>query len=132
MLFDDKLFRYKEFCIPFAAYRGGDLSRADFLEIIQELREIQNEQHSALLEQIENDVFLRESHSEIYEDLQEITTLFDEAIDITEDALTGDPELEEELFEEAMETFKRGNIMLSDAFYDLDEIWERSVSGGTL
>lgn len=132
MLFGDKLFRYREFSIPFAAYRGGDLSRDDFLEIILELRDIQNEQHTALLEQIEADTFLKEAHSEIYESLLEITTLFDEAIDITEDALTGDLEFEEELFEEALETFRNGNLMLSDAFYDLDEIWERSVSGGTL
>lgn len=132
MLFKDKLFRYREFCIPFNAYRGGDLSREDFLQIILELRDIQNEQHEALLEQIDNDVFLRESHHEIYESLREITTYFDEAIDITEDALNGPVEYEEELFEEALEIFKKGNIMLSDAFYDLDEIWERSVSGGTL
>ena len=126
------MFRYKEFCIPFAAYGAGELSREDFLQLTLELKEIQHEQHDALLNTIEADVFLQEHHPELFDNLCEVTRLLDDAMEITEHALLGPLEEEEELFEEAKEIFKQGTLLLSDTFYDLDEIWERSESGGFL
>ncbi len=127
-----KLFRYKEFTIPFVVYREGELSREDFLQLVHELQDIQSEQHESLLTTLEENVDLQRKHPHIYESLKEVTLLFDEALDITEQALTGDPEEEEDLFEEAMETFKRGNLMLADAFYELDEMFERSNFHGQI
>ena len=121
-----KLFRYKEFTIPFVVYREGELSREDFLQLVHELQDIQSEQHESLLTTLEENVNLQKNHRHIYESLKEVTLLFDEALDITEQALTGEPEEEDDLFEEAMETFKRGNLLLADAFYELDEMFERS------
>ena len=131
-MFGDKLFRFKEFSIPFAAYRGDDLAREDFLEIIRELREIQNEQHESMLATIEEDFILNRDHPQVLESLREVIAHFDEAVDLTEIALTGPIEEEEELFDEALDIFKKGNLILSDAFYDIDEIWERSGDLGTL
>jgi hypothetical protein len=131
-LFGNKLFRYNEFCIPFEAYRAGDLTRDEFLEIILELKDIQEKQHDALLDQIDSDTFLRENHGQLYENLQEVTRMFDEAIYITEDALLGPVEEEEDFFEDALDVFKRGNILLSEAFYDIDELWERGDIKGFL
>jgi len=127
-----KLFRYKEFTIPFVVYREGELSREDFLQLVHELQDIQSEQHESLLVTLEENVELQRNHRQIYESLKEVTLLFDEALDITEQALTGDPEEEDDLFEEAMETFKRGNLMLADAFYELDEMFERSNFHGQI
>lgn len=127
-----KLFRYKEFTIPFVVYREGELSREDFLQLVHELQDIQSEQHESLLATLEENVELQRNHRQIYESLKEVTLLFDEALDITEQALTGDPEEEDDLFEEAMETFKRGNLMLADAFYELDEMFERSNFHGQI
>ena len=127
-----KLFRYKEFTIPFVVYREGELSREDFLQLVHELQDIQREQHESLLATLEENVELQRNHRQIYESLKEVTLLFDEALDITEQALTGDPEEEDDLFEEAMETFKRGNLMLADAFYELDEMFERSNFHGQI
>ncbi len=127
-----KLFRYKEFTIPFVVYREGELSREDFLQLVHELQDIQSEQHESLLATLEENVELQRNHRQIYESLKEVTLLFDEALDITEQALTGDPEEEDDLFEEAMETFKRGNLLLADAFYELDEMFERSNFHGQI
>jgi len=131
-LFGKNLFRYHEFCIPFEAYKEGDLTRADFLAITRELKEIQADQHEALLDQIESDAFLRENHPGLYESLLDITRMFDEAIDITEHALTGPKEEENDFFEDALDVFKRGNILLSEVFYDIDELWERGDIAGFL
>ena len=127
-----KLFRYKEFTIPFVVYREGELSREDFLQLVHELQDIQSEQHESLLTTLEENVNLQKNHRHIYESLKEVTLLFDEALDITEQALTGEPEEEDDLFEEAMETFKRGNLLLADAFYELDEMFERSNFHGQI
>lgn len=127
-----KLFRYKEFTIPFVVYREGELSREDFLQLVYELQDIQNEQHESLLATLEENVDLQRNNRRIYESLKEVTMLFDEALDITEQALTGDPEEEDDLFEEAMETFKRGNLILADCFYELDEAFERSNFHGQI
>ena len=127
-----KLFRYKEFPIPFVVYREGELSREDFLQLVHELQDIQSEQHESLLTTLEENVNLQKNHRHIYESLKEVTLLFDEALDITEQALTGEPEEEDDLFEEAMETFKRGNLLLADAFYELDEMFERSNFHGQI
>ena len=127
-----KLFRYKEFTIPFVVYREGELSREDFLQLVHELQDIQNEQHESLLTTLDENVDLQKNHRHIYESLKEVTLLFDEALDITEQALTGDPEEEDDLFEEAMETFKRGNLILADCFYELDEMFERSNFHGQI
>ena len=131
-MFTDKLFKFKEFSIPFAAYRGNDLSREDFLEIIRELRELQSEQHESLLATIEDDFILNRDHPQILESLREVIAHFDEAVDLTEVALTGPIEEEEKLFDDALEIFKKGNLILSEAFYDIDDIWERSGDLGTL
>ena len=96
------------------------------------LQDIQSEQHESLLATLEENVELQRNHRQIYESLKEVTLLFDEALDITEQALTGDPEEEDDLFEEAMETFKRGNLLLADAFYELDEMFERSNFHGQI
>ena len=98
-----KLFRYKEFTIPFVVYREGELSREDFLQLVHELQDIQSEQHESLLVTLEENVELQRNHRQIYESLKEVTLLFDEALDITEQALTGDPEEEDDLFEEEEE-----------------------------
>ncbi|MCA9777113.1 MAG: hypothetical protein KC800_10365 [Candidatus Eremiobacteraeota bacterium] len=127
-----KLFRYKEFTIPFVVYREGELSREDFLQLVYELQDIQNEQHESLLATLEENVDLQKNNRRMYESLKEVTMLFDEALDITEQALTGDPEEEDDLFEEAMETFKRGNLILADCFYELDEAFERSNFHGQI
>ena len=131
-MFEDKLFRYKEFSIPFAAYRGDDLSREDFLQIIREVRDLQNEQHEALLATVEEDFILTRDHPEVLQSIREVVNHFDEAVDIAEAALTGPLEEEEELFDDALEIFKKGNLLLSDAYYDIDDIWERSGDRGTL
>jgi hypothetical protein len=128
----NKLFRYKEFTIPFVVYREGELSREDFLQIVRELQDIQHEQHDSLLETLDENVDLQRNHPHIYESLREVTELFDEALIITEQALTGALEEEEDLFEEALETFKRGNLLLADCHYELDEMWERSSFHGQI
>jgi hypothetical protein len=129
---DKKLFRYKEFTIPFVVYREGDLSREDFLQIVKELQDIQHEQHDSLMETLDDNVSLQRSNPKIYDALSQVTELFDEALVITEQALLGPIDQEDDLFEEAMETFKRGNMMLADCFYDLDEMWERSNFHGQI
>lgn len=132
MLGSDKLFRFREFSIPFAAYRGGELRREDFLEIIQELRDIQNDQHEKVLKTFEKDVALNRDHPQIMDSMQEVIACFDEAVDIAEQALTGPIGDEEDLLDESLETFKKGNLLLSDLFFDFDEIWERSDVQGLL
>lgn len=127
-----KLFRYKEFTIPFVVYREGELSREDFLQLVRELQEIQHDQHDSLLETLDENVDLQRNNRNIYESLREVTELFDEALVITEQALTGDIDEEDDLFEEAMETFKRGNLMLADCYYELDEMFERSNFHGQI
>lgn len=127
-----KLLRYHEFTIPFTAYRDGELEREDFLDIILELKEIQYQQHDSLLDSLEQDDDLRKKHPRLYEALTETVRHFDEAIEITEQALNGDPEDEEEHFEIALETFKKGNLLLADAYYDLDEMMERSNLQGNI
>lgn len=131
-MFDKKLFRYKEFTIPFIVYREGDLSREDFLQIVHELQEIQAEQHESLLDTLDENVDLQRNHPNLLESLREVTELFDEALAITEQALLGDEEEEDDLFEEAMDTFKRGNMLLADCYYDLDEMFERSNFHGEI
>lgn len=131
-MFGKKLFRYKEFSIPFVVYREGELSRDDFLEIIEEVKEIQNQQHESLLQTLERNDDLKKNHRKLFEALKEVTRLFDEAVDITESALQGNPDEEEDLFEDALETFKKGNLLLADTFYELDEMWERSDLQGLL
>lgn len=131
-MFDKKLFRYREFTIPFIVYREGELSRDDFLELVHELQEIQNEQHDSLLSSLAENVNLRRKHPRIYETLKDVVVLFDEALDITEQALLGDPDLEDEYFDEAMEIFKRGNLLLAECFYELDEMVERSSFHGEI
>lgn len=132
MFGSDRLFRYNEFSIPFAAYRGGGLSREDFLELIRELRDIQNEQHDRVLNTLEKDVALNRDHPHIVESMQEVVAHFDEAVDLTEQALMGPVAEEEELFDEALDIFKKGNLILADLFFDFDEIWERSDVQGLL
>ena len=127
-----KLFRYKEFTIPFVVYREGELSREDFLQLVRELQEIQHDQHDSLLETLDENVDLQRNNRNIYESLREVTELFDEALVINEQALTGDIDEEDDLFEEAMETFKRGNLMLADCYYELDEMFERSNFHGQI
>jgi len=131
-VFDKKLFRYREFTIPFIVYREGELSRDDFLELVHELQELQNEQHDSLLSSLAENVNLRRRHPRIHESLKEVVLLFDEALDITEQALLGDPEVEDEYFDEAMEIFKRGNLLLAECFYELDEMVERSSFHGEI
>ncbi|MFA5505263.1 MAG: hypothetical protein WC314_06875 [Vulcanimicrobiota bacterium] len=131
-MFDKKLFRYREFTIPFIVYREGELSRDDFLELVHELQELQNEQHDSLLSSLAENVNLRRRHPRIHESLKEVVLLFDEALDITEQALLGDPEVEDEYFDEAMEIFKRGNLLLAECFYELDEMVERSSFHGEI
>ena len=125
-MFNSKLFRYKEFTVPFIVYREGELSREDFLQIIKELQDLQRQQHDSLMESLDKDVDLRRNNPEIYENLREATALFDEAIEITMDALMGDEEDEDDQFEDAMDTFRRGNVLLADAHFSLEEMSERS------
>ena len=132
MFNQDKLFRYREFTIPFVAYRAGDFSRDDFLELLAEVKALQGEQHQNLLDLLEEDVYLLENHHEIFDNLVEVTRLLDEAVEIAEEALLGPEELEEERLEESLETFKQGTLMLADAHYDLDEVWERENADGML
>ena len=112
--------------MPFIVYREGELSREDFLQIIKELQELQREQHESLMESLDKDVDLKRNNPEIYENLKEATALFDEAIEVTMDALMGDEEDEDDQFEDAMETFRRGNVLLADAHFALEEMSERS------
>lgn len=102
------------------------------MEIIRELRDIQNEQHEKVLKTFESDVALNRDHPGIVESMQEVVAHFDEAVDIAEQGLTGLLEEEEELLDESLETFKKGNLLLSDLFFDFDEIWERSDVQGLL
>mgnify|MGYP007126011294 CR=1 FL=1 len=102
------------------------------MEIIRELRDIQNEQHEKVLKTFESDVALNRDHPGIVESMQEVGAHFDEAVDIAEQGLTGLLEEEEELLDESLETFKKGNLLLSDLFFDFDEIWERSDVQGLL
>lgn len=131
-MFNQKLFRYKEFCLPFVVYRAGELTRDDLLEIILELKDIQNEQHDALIDQLDNDDFLQENHERLSLALEEVIAHFDEAIEIALQGLRGPVDEEDDHFEDAMETFKKGNIILADAFYDMDEMWERTAADGML
>lgn len=102
------------------------------MEIIQELRDIQNDQHEKVLKTFENDVALNRDHPRIVESMQEVVVHFDEAVDLAEQALTGPIDDEDDLLDEALETFKKGNLLLSDLFFDFDEIWERSDVQGLL
>lgn len=125
-MFNSKLFRYKEFTVPFIVYREGELSREDFLQITKELQDLQRQQHDSLMESLEKDKDLMRNRPEIYENLREATELFDEAIEITLHALLGDEEDEDDQFEDAMDTFRRGNLLLADAHFALEEMSERS------
>ena len=125
-MLDQKLFRYKEFTIPFIVYREGELSREDFLQLVKELQEIQNKQHDSLLDSLAENVYLQRDNPDIYEGLKEVIELFDLALVITEQALNGPEEEEDDLFDEAMAIFKNGNLILADCYYELEEISERS------
>lgn len=131
-MLEEKLFRYKEFSIPFMVYREGELSREDFLVLIGELREILQGQHEELRASLERDEDLRENHRKLHDSLIEASILFEEALDIAENALEGPEEEEEDTLDEALETFHKGNLLLADSYYELDEMWERSDVQGSL
>ena len=131
-MFTRKLIRYIEFSIPFKAYDAGDLNRTDLKMILQELLELQKVQHDELLETLDADEYLQEKHFEIAEKMLQVTKLFDGAIDVALTAFEQDPENEAHLFTEAKSMFKKGNEILADAYFAVDEIWESTGAGGFL
>ena len=131
-MFSKKLIRHKEFTIPFLAYRAGDITRDELIAILVDLKEMQEEQHEDLHSKLEEDLFLRENHTKIYENLKAAAKHFDEAVELALDATDGPEEEEDEHFEEAMEIFKKGNVLLADAFFAIDDVWEGSGASGQL
>lgn len=131
-MFHQNLIRYLEYSIPFKAYEAGDLNREDLKTILQELLELQIAQHDELLDTLDQDEYLQEKHYDIAEKLLQVTKLFDGAIDLALTAFEGPPSGEEKVFVDSKAMFKKGNVLLAEAYYAVDEIWESAGAGGML
>ncbi len=121
--------KYDQFATIIEAYKTDVIDDHDLEELLTILHEQYQEQHPEVLKLLRLDRDLMTNHRQIYVNVQKASANFEAALELADQA-SRDGNIE--LLDDALETFREGNVLLNDAVYEFEELMERSEVIGEL